>query len=202
MARGEAFLAGAYVALGVAASYALDAVLPDGDFSIHEEGGAWLVGYLALGIVASVLLGAAVRRPWAPVLPFVIAPATIPAGDVLFELPLVALTLVLAIPAALAVGVGRAIAAFAASPNVDNAVLLSVVLLFLALPIGIAFAMADGFNPWEDEQGPSAGPVAFGIGCTYLVGVTCTALAALALRRRGSRGGSRPAAASASRRGT
>lgn len=183
MAGSASLVTGAYVAFGVAASYALDAVLPEDNVSLHEEGGGWLVVYLALGLVSSVAFGVVVRRWWATATPLLIALATIPAGDVLFELPLVALTLVLAPFAAVAIAFGQAVAEFAIRGAAEYAMLAGAAGLVLALPAGLAFAIADGFDPWEDTEVPFS-PFALGASSGVVAVAACIAVAGVAARSR------------------
>jgi hypothetical protein len=157
MDRRAALLTIAYVALGTASSYALVALLPDGDYSVHERGGGWLVTYLCVGAVASVAFGAAVRRWWALPVPGLIPVATIPAGDVAEYLPLVALVVVCVPFAAAAIGFGWSIARFGIHPNALDAIWCASAALLLAYATAWVAAISAGHNPWEDPEGPDPG---------------------------------------------
>jgi hypothetical protein len=169
--------AAAYVATGVASSYALLGLLPppQHDIPVHEDGGGWLLTYLAVGAVASIGVGIAIRRWWALALPAVLVLVAVPAGDVMYELPLWALLLVCSPFASLAIAYGWAVARVAARPNVLDAIWAAVATLVFAWAVAWLAAIVAGHDPWEDTNGPD--PVVFTSAATATVAVSSVALA-------------------------
>jgi hypothetical protein len=182
VARRKALIAVGYVVLGLACSYAL-LFLVDPDGTARDRDGVVLLVYLAVGLLASVAVGAAIERPWALALPLALVVGSTPAPDVLDQLPLWALLVVAAPFASVAIALGWTARRLVCKPNALDAIWSAIGLAILAFWIGYIVVVVHGFNPWEAAEGPEADLLAAGFAVAFAVGSVALALAVSRRRR-------------------
>lgn len=159
MDRRAAKLAAAYVAFELAASYALLAFLDTADEPADAHDAIGFGAFFVTGTIASVATGAALQRGWTVLLPAALVVAAIPAGDLVFELPLWAFLLVCSPFAAAALALGVSARRFARERSGLDAVWISLALTILGLGYASVATMAYGWNPWEGYAERNAGAV-------------------------------------------